>query len=207
MKALANEEEYLEHLDYLIDLSQKIDTKEITILTGANGSGKSLLRSFMTERFRKDSNKKVKSVSMEFRTSSNNSFGALGGIGQDSSWMATSYNTYNLMTRIIKAAKDSPEGTGYIVLDEIEIGCSEETILCFIDYLNKELKEIKELGIGVLIITHSRIVVEKLNSDSFVDLQELTKEQWLNRKIIPTTIEELENNDFFKAIRGSLSGN
>jgi hypothetical protein len=36
----------------------------------------------------------------------------------------------------------------------------------------------------------------------FINLQGLTKEEWLNRKIVPTDLEELMRNDFRKTIKG-----
>jgi ABC-type Mn2+/Zn2+ transport system ATPase subunit len=189
-------EELNTHIDTLVDIVHTIDLSKITVLTGNNSSGKSLVRKQLGLRVAANKGK-MKSISMELRTSSNPSWGALSSAMCDTEWMATSYNTYKLLKSVVKAAKETNE-TQYLVLDEIEIGCSEETILAFVNMLNQELKD---LPIGCLIITHSRLVVKELDADTFINLQNLTKDEWLNRKVIPTDLEALEQNELFFVVR------
>lgn len=200
---MKNKEELNEYIDYLKDVEESIDLSKITVLTGNNGSGKSLIRKLLTSRVEEELDGKLKSTSMELRTMNNPMWGALSSSMSDCEWLATSYSTFNLLKKCLAASKKD-EKTKYIVIDEMEIGCSEETILAFIEYVNQELKE---LNIGCLIITHSKLVVEKINSDSFINLQKKTKEEWLNREITPTNLEELEANELFYAIRDRINEN
>jgi hypothetical protein len=54
---------------------------------------------------------------------------------------------------------------------------------------------------GALIITHSRIGVQNLIYDRFLNIEGLNKEQWLTRKIEPINLEELDKNELFFYIR------
>ena len=187
-------------IDRLVDIQDSLDLNKKIVLTGNNGSGKSLLRKVIGNRVQRELNGKLKSISMEMRTSSNAAWGALSSAMHDNEWSATSQNTYSLLKGVINALK-SDDSTKYLVLDEYEIGCSEETTLALTNYLNQELKDVE---IGCLIITHSKIVVENLIYDDFINIQEQTKEEWLNRKIIPTDLDKLDKNDLFFALRDRL---
>lgn len=187
-------EELEEYIDYLVSVLDSIDTSKVTILTGKNGSGKSLIRKQLGLRLSSDK-KNMKSISMNLRTSSNTSFGALGSIGQDLEWMATSNSSYTLIQKLFKSID---EKTDYICLDEFEIGCSEETVLALTNYINNQLSS---LNIGCLIITHSRLAVDNLNADEFINLEGKTKDEWLSREIIPTNLDDLSSADLFRAIR------
>jgi hypothetical protein len=92
----------------------------------------------------------------------------------------------------------------YIVLDEIEIGMSAESIAGICEFLNKKFQEIdREKCYGVLVITHSDRVVRTLNHDAFVNLEGMSEEEWLNREIVPTNFEQLDKDsmELFCAIR------
>jgi hypothetical protein len=71
----------------------------------------------------------------------------------------------------------------------------DETILGLCIFLNKKLKKaIREKQIkGVLLITHSKLLVKFLEHDKFVclDNTEMTSEEWCNREIFPLNIEDL----------------
>ena len=90
-----------------------------------------------------------------------------------------------------------------MVVDEFEIGCSEETILALVLFINERVKELldKKKIIGAMIITHSRLGVKNLVHDDFINLDGLTKEEWLNRKVIPTDLEKLKENELFYYIK------
>jgi len=200
-KFTENSKKIQEHIDNLAEIAyDKIDLNKITILTGNNGQGKSLIRKLIGSTLTKKG-KKLKSISMDTRTQNNPNFGALSSAMHDTEWIATSQNTFDLIKGLFKAIKDSKNDTKYIILDEFEIGCSEETILAFSDYINKELKDI---NIGCLIITHSRLAVKNLECNEFINIEGKTKEEWLNRKIIPTNLKELNSSDLFVAIRDRL---
>lgn len=182
----------------------------ITILTGNNGSGKSLIRKqlpFKIQKFFKKDNIEdikgyIKSISMDTRTASRPEFGALSTSLHDVDWLNTSMQTVTLIDSLLDNITKS-DNTQYVVLDEIEIGLSEETMLALVLHLNKKLKKLitNKYIIGVLIITHSRIVVKNLESDYFINMENLSKDEWLNRKIIPTNLKELKENKLFDYIR------
>lgn len=74
------------HTERLKQIMTKIPMKGVSVLTGSNGSGKSLIRSqfifYLARRKKKDPKKMsgvLGSVSMQLRTSSNSSWGALSG--------------------------------------------------------------------------------------------------------------------------------
>ena len=60
------------------------------------------------------------------------------------------------------------------------------------EYLNQNLHIDQTLG--VLIITHSRTMVKHLKHDNFINLENMSEEQWLNREIIPMSPAELLKN-------------
>lgn len=194
------------------DAFEKIDLEKITVLTGSNGSGKSLIRKqtpfLMVEKLclksYKDTKGMIKSTSMDARTSNRPEFGALSSIMNDTEWIATSQNTLHSISGLFNAIlKDKKNETLYLIIDEFEIGCAEETVLALAYYINENVEKIKNNTNvkGVLIITHSRLAVEKLKYDEFINIDGLTKDEWLNREIIPIDLKNLEENELFFYIR------
>lgn len=198
--------EYNEHIDRLLDLIHTIKPHQITILTGGNGRGKSLIRKqmpFVVQKlFNLDDNTmrhSVKAVSMQTRTESRSDFGAFSSIMHDWPTTPTSVATFHLIENVLKYTDNN-----YIVLDEIEIGMSAESISGISEFLNKRFKEMdSQKCYGVLIITHSDLVVKTLKHDAFLNIEGLTEEQWLSREIIPTNFEALEkeSTELFRAIQ------
>lgn len=183
---------------------------ELTVLTGNNGSGKSLISKqipFLMANFLGLENVSktkgmVLSTSMESRTKQNVEFGALSSTMHDTEWVATSQNTYtNIKTLFETIKKDKT--SKYLIIDEFEIGCGEETTLALTNYINENISELRANGniMGALIITHSRIGVQNLVYDTFLNMEGMNKEQWLNRKIEPTDLDELDKNELFFYIR------
>lgn len=192
---MKNKEELNNYIDFILDTMDNIDLSKITVLTGSNGSGKSLIRKQIGFRVDSELSGKVKSISMDTRTQSNPNWGALSSSMHDSEWIATSQNTLSLIRGLENSIKKE-SNAAYVILDEFEIGCSEETILALTEVINN-----LNLKIGILIITHSRVAVSNLTFDNFVNLDGMKKEDWLTRKLIPTNLEELEANQLFSAIR------
>ena len=182
---------YEKHLNHLIDLTDSIDVNKITILTGPNGSGKSLVRKLIAStvaKARPNENYKevVASISQERRTNSTPAWGALSSIFSDLPWNPTSLETYHLCKKL---SQDNLKGR-YLIFDEPEIGMSEEGILGWSLWFRKTFGEYSS---GVLIITHSRILVESLRDISeFVNISGLSRDEWLNREIVPVDFEKLE---------------
>lgn len=198
--------DYNEHINKLLDLMTAIKPHEITILTGGNGRGKSLIRKQMPfvvkKMFNLDDNQmkhSVKAVSMQTRTESRPDFGALSSAMHDWPTTPTSISTFRLIENVLDYTDDN-----YIVLDEIEIGMSAESIAGVCEFLNKRFEEIdSQKCYGVLVITHSDRVVKTLKHDAFLNIEGLSEEQWLNREIVPTDFETLdkEANELFRAIQ------
>jgi hypothetical protein len=60
-----------------------------------------------------------------------------------------------------------------------------------------------------MIITHSKHIVRNLKHDYFVNLEGMTEEQWLNREIKATNIEEFREyaSGLFRAIQDRINSN
>ncbi len=193
----------------IIKVFEDFDPEGVTVLTGNNGSGKSLLRKQLPFAFQqyydlkdvKETRGMIKSTSMDARTSSNPEFGALSSIMNDTSWVATSQNTLGNIRKLLDAVEDGK--TKYVVIDEYEIGCSEETILALARYIDGRLRKLMDEKkiVGAMIITHSRMGVREIRHDHFVNIEGLTEEEWLNREVKPTDLDKLEENELFFYIR------
>jgi hypothetical protein len=191
-----------ERFDNIFALMKQIPMEGITLLTGSNGSGKSLIRSQMCleiqDRLNLSKPALVTHASMSLRTSSNASMGALGGMARDVDWLATSYNTLHLLSSVFK----SSENAKLVCIDEPEIGLGEETQLAVASYLNEELPKLNK---PCLVITHSRLIVQNLKFDFFLNMDGYkTAEDWLNRPIMATDLNKLKENELFFYIRELL---
>lgn len=184
----------------LVDIYEEIITSggKTTILTGSNGSGKSFIRKQLYFRIKEETKNKSTLVhtSMDLRSSSNPSMGALSGMARDLSWLATSFNTKHSIESTIKQAVGN-----FYCIDEPELGFGEEGQLAMAQLLNAKIREIKEQCLGFLIITHSRIMVQNLDCDLFINIEGMTKNEWLTREIKPLDLDELEKNELFFYIR------
>ena len=83
---------------------------------------------------------------------------------------------------------------------------SEESQLGLANYLNKIKDDTLSRNYGLLVITHSRTIVANVESDYFINIEGLTKDEWLNRVIIPTDFEIVKEDAFslFKALAKRL---
>jgi Fe-S cluster assembly ATPase SufC len=203
MKSI-NKDNVSDHIDDLIGVAESIEPYKVTILTGSNGIGKSFVRKIVgfkiAEKLGKDTSKStVASTSMEQRTGSNPEWGAMAGIMRDLGWTPTSRETLNKIEQLLKIEDR------YIVIDEPELGMGEELVRGLIEYLNKNLTP--DLNLGVLIITHSRDIVNYLRHDKFINVDGMNVIEWLNREIIPMHFDELEQRTslMFDEIRDRTS--
>lgn len=190
------------HIDKLLDIIDEIPINKITILTGGNAMGKSLIRKqiafHIQEELKKDSPKDlVASISMQSRTENRPEFGGLSGIMHDLPWNSTSDFTIHSIRQLLKSTKR------FIVIDEVEIGMSKEVQAGLCLYLNRILPDILKENYGLLVITHSDVIVNNLNHDKFINIEGLSEKDWVNRKIIPVNPEDLEKwaDELFLAIR------
>lgn len=184
--------DFEEHINYLIDVVNAIDTNKITVLTGPNGYGKSLIRKLMPSHVAEvrgvEGRKQcTASISMQQRTNSNPAWGALSSIMCDMGHNPTSLESYNLASRLSQKNLDGM----YLIFDEPEVGMSEEGILGWTEWFKKNFSDYKH---GALIITHSRIMVEQLNGMSeFINLAGMTRDEFLKRKVEPLDFEKLSD--------------
>ena len=202
-----------DHVENLLEIAESIELGKVTILTGINGAGKSFIRKLSPYKlYEKKTGEKytdqktfVSQTSMEQRTGSNADWGALSGAMRDIGWTPTSTETLGKITRLLSDEfKDK-----YIVIDEPEIGMGEETVLGLVNYINGRVASLREKFdfMGMLIITHSRLMVEKLNSDTFLSIEGMTKEEWLTRELVPTDLNELEERSLiiFREIQNRIN--
>lgn len=209
------------------------DAEGFTILTGSNGGGKSMIRNQFGLKYQKNEEKnpnkrKCKTISMELRTSSNPEWGAFSNAMHDNEATPTSLNTFHLIKGVLKAAGVFDEHepgtirmyseTGFIIIDEPEIGMSEEMILALGNYLLKIFPLLRAEKIGLMIITHSRVLVDLLTSippsshtvdewlDTyrFINLDGLGLYEYISRQPEPADLELLEANYLSDAIRERL---
>ena len=119
---------------------------------------------------------------------------------RDSEWSATSENSVRLAKSLLK--NDSGR---YLILDEPEIGMAEEMQLALAQYINSVKADVLKNSYGLMVITHSRIIVKELHDDVFVNIDNVgwNKEDLLNREIVPTDLDKFteRSSKLFEAIR------
>ena len=202
-----SEEHLNAHVDRIVELCKEVPLHKVTILTGGNACGKSVIRKqlalIIPDKLDAEGishgKSTVASASMQLRTESKPEWGAFSSITHDSPWSATSDATLNMINQLFRNSSDPR----YIIIDELEIGMSEELQIGFCNMLNKKLPEILEKNFGIMVITHSRHVVNTLNHDNFMNIEGMTEDEWINREIVPIDPEDLEKwaDELFKTIR------
>lgn len=231
--SLEEKKVYDDKVSNLVNIIEGIDPSGFMILTGTNGGGKSLIRSQFGLKYQKDidnnpTKRKCKSISMQLRTSSNSEWGAFSSAMHDNESTPTSLNTFQLIEGVFKAAglfKENVPGTvrpysdtGFIIIDEPEIGLSEEMILALCGYLLEMIPKLKDEKIGLMIITHSRLVVEMMSyvppgiysasewekEMKFINLDGLSRIAYLERNVVPANLDLLRANYLFDAVRNRM---
>ena len=192
----------LDQYDRIVRVFREIPLDgSISVLTGGNGTGKSLIRKQLTFRVKKkEKGKTVAHASMEQRTGLHSHMGGLGCMFRDTDWTPTSVNTLEFLD---KAMGYVEEYGGYLVLDEIEMGCSEETLMGIVDWLNGCLRERIKGAMGCMVVTHSRVVVERLDYDHWFNLDGFkTATGWRGRGLKPVDLEKLKKDslDLFRYV-------
>lgn len=194
---------YEQHIDSICELADKINLDNITILTGRNAGGKSLVRKLLRQNVMDKTGKSkvfIPHASQEVRTKSNPEMGGLSSMAHDLEWLATSDNTISTIDKVIVDNAD------YIIIDEPEIGIGEELQLGLADYINEKLRDRK---CGVLIITHSRTSVKNIKHDNFINLEGMTEDEWLNRTPEKISVEDFKkfSSGLFIAVRDRINTN
>lgn len=186
-----------EHINRLVDIMDKIELNKVTVLTGGNALGKSLIRKQLPFRIsdkleklgiKHDIKHCVTSTSMQARTESRPDWGALSSIMHDMPWSSTSDSTIHALKQLLKDREEKK----YFVIDELEIGMSREVAVGTTEYVNKHLPKLLSTSHGLLVITHSADVVRTLKHDVFINIEGLTEEKWLNREVEPVDPEDIE---------------
>lgn len=188
------------HIDRILQVLHSIQPHRLTVLTGPNASGKSLIRKQLTYHMM-DSlglprNKPcVASISLSSRMSRAD---GVPNLFYEDDTEATSINSIRLLKAVLKTTDR------YLVFDEPEIGMSEETQLATALFLNSKKQEILDKNLGILVITHSRVIASTIQEDDFlsVDPQYTSKVDWLNRTLVPTDLSTLpaESVELYRAI-------
>ena len=195
------------HIDRIIDVVDEIVENgigKVTVLTGGNACGKSVIRKLLPGSLsgklgidKGEAGHLVCSTSMQLRTSGSSNYGIIASgmarMSADLPWLSTSEQTVNLVQQLfdncVKVEDESKKK--FIVIDELEIGMSKETQLGACIWLNKIIKENKEKILGVLVITHSDTVVQNIESDNFINIDGMNREEWITREITPVMPDEL----------------
>lgn len=195
--------DFIKQIDEAIKgTAQKVELNKVTVLTGNNGSGKSMVRKliafYLADKLgKKESNHLVASVSMESRTNKKDgtngtmNFDALSAMGIDDATNPTSEETLYNIDSVVKSV--SAENPRYIVIDEPEIGMGEEMVAALVIKLNKMFETLPTGVLGVLLITHNRYIVQNINGE-FLNMEGKSRVEWLNREIIPTNLEQFKED-------------
>ena len=200
--------DYEKQIEIIRDAAKQIEPGKVTVLTGKNGSGKSLLRKALpgaiAAKLGTDPEHTVASVSMESRTQQKHQFGALRSIGIDDPGNPTSLETITNIDNLLQVCNDT--NSRFIVIDEPEIGMGEELVAAMTIFLNETFKTLPSGCLGVLIITHNRYMVANLNAE-FINIEGMNRQEWLEREIIPTDIEQFKKDswELYRAINKKIS--
>ena len=192
-------------IENIIDAIDKIRFDRVTILTGENGSGKSLIRKLIPYQLKEKNGGelvKVASTSMDRRTGLHSEMGGAGVFCRDNEWVATSSNSLGFIKGLLNSTKDR-----FVVIDEPEIGMSDTLKISVGNWLNKNLPELLDRNKAVMIITHSKDLVKEITFDhDFINIQGLTEEEWMNEKPKLIDLDEWEerNDELFKALQKRL---
>lgn len=198
-----------ERAEQIKQMADKIELGQITLLTGSNGSGKSLIRQQIRFRVAKklggdcDPLKITADISMAKRASSIPSLGALSGIFMDEPTDPTSLCSYsNVETLLNTFVKNTESSKRYLVLDEPEIGMTKESQLGLALLIKENVEALLQKTYGVLIISNSEYFISRLaNIGVFLNMDGYESvDEWVNRTIIPTDFSKLskESSDLYR---------
>lgn len=192
-----------ECLDNIFNALDKFHCGEVFVLTGENGTGKSLIRKVLHQQLKETDGEDVKiaALSMDLRAGLGDGTGSRAFIA-DVDWTCTSENSFHNLKGILKSATDR-----FIVIDEPEVGMSDSLQASIGVWLSEKLQEVITRNKGVLIITHSKHLVRNLNINHvFVNMQGKSEEEWLIEKPQLIDLEEYEakNDALFKLLQKHL---
>lgn len=162
---------------------------KLCVITGQNTSGKSLLRKVIHNRY---SERKWTYITLSQE-------GRCTSTGIQRLWVygtetdeSTGYNSVKMFLKMFQSGQGYKDPFG-VMLDEPEIGCSEEVQAALGQRIVRDLNTMPNLH-GMYIITHSRELVKSLLplSPSHWRLGDsMTLEQFITRTIVPSDLEQL----------------
>lgn len=154
-------------------------------------------------------------ASMDMRSSS---MGDAGMFCHDLRWLVTSDNSTHHMRILFNGYgdPDAPDSDDnryshhhnyngrWMFLDESEVGCSEELAAGIGEYITKEWERIKPYCPCIVVVSYSHELIKRLPLDAnWINLDGLSREEYLNREVIPIDVEEFEKHafKFFDTVR------
>lgn len=201
-----NHSEYAEKaLDDIFNSLDKIHLGCLTILTGENGTGKSLIRKCIASHLKSqypDEHVQVAMMSMDNRTGLNTGNDAIC-FTRDLDWTCTSGNSIHLLKSFLNSVTNR-----YLVIDEPEVGMSDSLKMSVGQWFTKKFPEVLGNNKGILLITHSKEIVRKLKTVEhvFINIQGKDEETWLNEEPSEIDLDEFEkkNNELFHILTEHL---
>lgn len=183
--------DFNKYIDNLIKVMKDIPLNKVTILVGRNGGGKSFIRKILGQFIEQKVNDGRKRYEYVNEISMDKRIDFEGGIMRcnncDMPDTPTSENTIGHIESLFRHGENR-----FLVIDEMEIGMGEELQAGVCAELAPQFAEILPKTLGILVITHSKTIVENLPHDKFISLEGMSENEWLNRKIVPTTPTELK---------------
>jgi len=164
--------------------------KDLVIVVGQNGAGKSMLRRMI----KMGANQRriyVMDFSQQGRTTEGFMRGAVYG---DESWESTGYISIQVFR---KAFRQEPDKDYLLIWDEPEIGLSEESQLGVTQLIKQKMIDERDPRLlGCVFMTHSRLFVQQFLDYpklAFVDMDGKfdSAAQWATRKAKPADLEKV----------------
>lgn len=167
-------------------------SSNVVIVTGSNGSGKSLLRRiFYTLLKNHNAGVSIRMSSQEGRSGYMASM--IYGLEE---MFPTGLLSINTTKRILLPNNESEKLA--VIIDEPEIGMAEETSMAFGQMLFEEIQKQWECLTMVVVITHNRHIARSLSklNPNYIQLGSLTYldlNAWINREVVPADIDKLQS--------------
>lgn len=203
---MCNHSEYAKRaLDNIFNSLDLIQLGHLTILTGENGTGKSIIRKCLGSHLKSqypDEHVQTATMSMDNRTGLDTG-SDVTCFTRDLNWTCTSENSIHLLKTFLNSVEDR-----YLIIDEPEVGMSDSLKLSVGQWFTKRFPEVLGNNKGILLITHSKEIVRKLKTleHVFINIQGKDEETWLNEEPSVIDLDEFENrnNELFHILQEHL---
>ena len=180
-----------------------LQNPNLILITGPNASGKSLLRKILHGRVNKKDMIYV-NTSQQGRCTGGIERAFIYGSEAEES---TGFNSIKQIKKCFNSIKQY-EKPCVVMLDEPEIGCSEEVQAAMGIRIADELSRIEDIPMlqCFFIITHSRQLVKYISSANpshwRLSGDNMTLEQFVNREIAPADLDKIteESNEKWRAV-------